>query len=201
MIVPSSLCNWQSHCSCSLNGPAGTQCTSPDCLSATTIHAGHCTASSNPRQPLSHSTGVLLLRQTPSHPCWPLHCSQLLARPCPLVLHLRHNDAVAAVLALVQHAHLLCVLVSEQVEVVPHLLHLRPLAATEVSVSAISFSRQVHNMLTSHECGDASLWPCAMKRIVHEQRSTTAFAAAAAMIILCLPAMMAMLALLANVGR
>ena len=40
------------------------------------------------------------------------------------VIQLGHNDSVAAVLALVQHPHLVGVLVSEEVEVMPNLLHL-----------------------------------------------------------------------------
>ena len=40
------------------------------------------------------------------------------------VVQLRDNDSVTAILALIKHAHLLGVLVSEEVEVVPDLLHL-----------------------------------------------------------------------------
>jgi len=40
------------------------------------------------------------------------------------IVQLRNNDAITAVLALVEHAHLLGVLVSEEVEVMPDLLHL-----------------------------------------------------------------------------
>ena len=40
------------------------------------------------------------------------------------IVQLRNNDSITAVLALVQHAHLLGVLVSEEVEVVPDLFHL-----------------------------------------------------------------------------